>query len=155
MTNFRFQATAYLRATGVLLMLPLFTDAASISCGAGDVQCLISAINQANANPQEKTIIRLTGGSYALTTIDNNTNGENGLPSIASTVLIDGGSSSATLVRAAGAPNFRILRVSANGRLTLNRITLSNGDSFGNGGALLNDGGVVTVVNSLFTGNDS
>src|SRR5262245_47528713 len=103
MSKFRFQAHAYLQATAVLLMLPLFTDAAAINCGAGDVQCLIAAINQANANPQDKTIIHLTGGLYALTTVDNNTNGANGLPSIASTVVIDGGNgnSNATLVRAA------------------------------------------------------
>jgi hypothetical protein len=46
------------------------------------------------------------------------------------------------------------LRVSANG-LTMNRLTLSNGDSFDNGGGLLNDGGVVNVVDTLFTGNES
>jgi hypothetical protein len=62
MRNFKFQVLVYLRATVVLLMLPLFIDAASINCGPGDVPCLIAAINQANANPQKETIIRLAGG---------------------------------------------------------------------------------------------
>ena len=40
--------------------------AETIDCGSGDVQCLIAAINQANANPN-KTTIRLAGGTYLLT----------------------------------------------------------------------------------------
>ena len=54
--------------------------AASIDCGAGGVQCLIAALNQAGADPQHKTTIHPAGGTYALTEVDNNTDGPNGLP---------------------------------------------------------------------------
>jgi hypothetical protein len=52
--------------------------------------------------------IRLAAGTYALTNIDNNTNGPNGLPSIASTLTIDGGADGATLALWFRVPNERV-----------------------------------------------
>jgi hypothetical protein len=127
-------------------------EAATIQCGSGDVQCLIAAITQANALPQQKTTIRLEGGIYTLTNVDNNTDGANGLPSIASPVTIDG--SGATITRLAGAPAFRIFHVGASGRLILDGITVSNGaGASSSGGGLANIGGVVRIVNSSFAEN--
>jgi hypothetical protein len=103
--------------------------ATTIHCGVGDVQCLLAAIGQANADPQHKTTIRLAGGTYALTTIDNDTNGPNGLPSIVSRVTIDGGKNGATLTRASNAPGFRLLHVGSTGSLTLRGIHLVDGDA--------------------------
>ena len=131
--------------------------AATIECGAGDTPCLIAAINEANAGPQHKTRIRLAGGTYALTTADNITNGLNGLPSIVREVTIEAGSKGATLARASSAPAFRLLHVGASGHLTLDRVRLTGGDvSFsidGRGGALLNDRGIVTITHCSFDGN--
>ena len=135
--------------------------AASIDCGAGDVQCLIAALNQASADPQHKTTIHLAGGTYALTDVDNNTDGPNGLPSITSTVTIDGGTNGATLARASGAPGFRILHVAATGRLKLQGVTITNAFDFApvfvdhRGSGLFSDGGVVTIANGAFIQNET
>ena len=44
---------------GLVLMIPLTIQAKTFHCGAGDVPCLITAINAANANGQPKNTIRL------------------------------------------------------------------------------------------------
>src|SRR5262249_28841075 len=72
-----------------LALVPPAVQAATFSCASGDVQCLIIAINQANANLQPENTIHLEAGTYTLTNIDNNTDGPNGLPSITSTLTID------------------------------------------------------------------
>lgn len=134
------------------------TEAATVDCGAGDVQCLVDAINRANADPHHTTI-RLAGGTYSLSAIDNLTNGANGLPTIISTLTIKAGGEGATLARAAGAPPFRLLHVGSTGRLTLEGIQFIGGASLDTpsferrGGALRNDGGTVTIVNCLFDNN--
>src|SRR5712691_3720772 len=56
------------------------SHAADFSCAAGDVACLIAAITTANANGGTNTIT-LAAGTYTLTVVDNNTDGQNGLPS--------------------------------------------------------------------------
>ena len=49
-------------------------EAADFSCRNGDVACLITAINMANANGQANTIT-LKAGTYTLTAVNNNTDG--------------------------------------------------------------------------------
>jgi hypothetical protein len=94
-------------------------QAATFTCASGDVQCLIIAINQANANLQPENTIHLEAGTYTLTNIDNNTDGPNGLPSITSTLTIDvAAHQTATITRASNALFFRLLHVGASGRLT-------------------------------------
>src|SRR5262249_21641033 len=124
-------------------------------CAAGDVQCLIIAINHANANLQPQNTILLQAGTYTLTNIDNDTNGPNGLPSITSTMTIVGaGHNTATITRDPNALGFRLLHVGASGRLTLQNLTLSNGVGFfPGGGGLFNNGGVVSVETSAFVNN--
>jgi hypothetical protein len=65
------------------------SHAADFACVAGDVACLIDAINQANANEEANTIT-LEAGTYTLTTVDNNTDGPNGLPSVTGLLTIKG-----------------------------------------------------------------
>ena len=90
--------------------------------------------------------IRLTGGIYALNDVDNDTNGPNGLPSITSTLIIDGiGRDSVAITRTAHAPGFRLLQVASTGHLTLRNVL--RGGLVGNhaetrGGALAGDGSV-------------
>src|SRR4030095_14476656 len=82
----------------------------------------------ANANGDANTIT-LEAGTYTLTTVDNNTQGRNGLPSITAGPTITGAGGDTTMMeRAADAPPFRLLHVAATGVLTLERLTLRGGD---------------------------
>ena len=73
-------------ALALAFVAPL--HAKNFTCAAGNVQCLIGAINEANSNGQNNTI-SLEEGTYTLTNIDNETDGPNGLPSIAGTLTIN------------------------------------------------------------------
>jgi hypothetical protein len=118
-------------------------QAAEFSCASGDVACLIQAIHEANANGEANTIT-LEAGTYPLTAVDNNTNGSNGLPSIASPLTLRGAGAAATVIeRTAGSPRFRLVHVAATGALTLEGLTLraglaGSGARFEPGGGLLN-----------------
>jgi hypothetical protein len=110
-------------ALGLALTSPHAVQAKTFRCRAGDVRCLMDAINEANANRQKNTI-RLAAGTYLLTTVDNTTEGPNGLPSITSTLTITGAEADTTIIeRQASAPPFRLLHVAATGSLTLNGLT--------------------------------
>ncbi|NER45195.1 MAG: hemagglutination protein [Symploca sp. SIO1A3] len=126
---------------------------------AGNDADLITAINNANGNNEADTI-NLTG-DITLTGVDNNTDGLNGLPSIAADggnkLTIDG--MGFTIARDAGAmtPNFRILHIAGGAELDLNNTTLSNGVAAragirGSGGGIFNRG-TLTLNNSTVSGN--
>jgi hypothetical protein len=143
------------------------TYAATINVLAGDVPGLIAAINTANTNGEDD-IINLAGGTYSLTVIDNNTSGDNGLPSILPdtalavdhTITING--TGATIERnnidCTTLPTFRIFHVATDSDLTLNDLTIQNGcanaaGSGEDGGAIFNEGGAVTISNSTLDNN--
>jgi hypothetical protein len=135
------------------------SPAAEFSCGAGDVACLIAAINTANANGEANTIT-LEAGTYTLTAVNNNTDGPNGLPVITSPfpLTLQGAGTEATIIdRIASAPPFRILFVEDTGTLTLNGLTIRGGAASGVGGAAnggcINNNGMLTITNSTITGN--
>src|SRR5262245_13491074 len=71
--------------------------AAVFNVAAGDVAGLVSAINQANGNGQADTII-LAAGTYRIRTVNNNTDGPNGLPSIRSQITIQGAGATTTIL---------------------------------------------------------
>src|SRR5438105_3266184 len=148
-------SVAAVMALGLALALPLAVQAKTFQCGAGDVQCLIDAINEANANG-EKNTIRLEAGTYTLTAVDNDTNG---LPSITSTLTIKGdGADTTILERDSSAPSFRLVHVATSGNLTLTGVTLRGGGNaprfnFVSGSGLFNNGGVVTITQSTFAQN--
>ena len=166
---------------GLGFILP--SSAAEFSCAAGDVACLINAINQANANGEANTIT-LEAGTYTLTAVDNTTNGPNGLPSVTSPLTIQGAGAAATILeRDSSAPQFRLVHIAAAGTLRLKRLTLQGGGSLpgfsGDGGGLFNVGtlimrhvivarnrtsmfggglrnlGTAHITQALFTGNSS
>jgi hypothetical protein len=149
----------------LFLIVPQLARAEVVHCDAGDVLCLILAIDDANAKPQRNTIIHLAEGVYAVTGIHNLTDGPNGLPSIAGHITIKGAPGGGTrLIRDANATPLRLLHVGAQGRLTLESLTVSNNpgrepldpSSFVpdfNGGGMFNNGGVVTILNSWLTEN--
>ena len=142
---------AAVAALGLALGLPLSVQAETFRCDAGDVQCLIDAINTANANGDANTI-RLAAGTYTLTVPDNP---ENGLPVITSPLTLTGrGADNTSIERDASAPRFRILQVATTGTLTLKRLTLRGGRTLPNGGGIFNRG-TLTLIASRVTENNA
>jgi hypothetical protein len=137
-------------ALGLALALPLSVQAKTFRCSAGDVACLIAAINAANANGDANTI-RLAAGTYTLTAPDNP---GNGLPVITSSLTITGrGADNTSIERGASASEFRILRVAPTGSLTLKRLTLRGGGGLTiDGGGILNFG-TLTLLHTRLIGN--
>jgi hypothetical protein len=112
----------------------------------GDVAGLRAAIVAANTRPS--TVINLTPGCrYSISTADND---ETGLPVVSSSIMVNGHGSQ--IVRSAGAPAFRLWRIAATGRLTLDSLTVAGGAA-SVGGGLFNDHGALTLRDSEVTGN--
>ena len=135
------------------------SDAAEFVCLSGDVACLISSINTANANGERNTIT-LEAGTYTLTTVNNNTDGPNGLPSITSILTIQGAGLDLTIVeRGDETPEFRILQVEETGNMTLENLAIRNGFLPKNfnfnfrGGGIYNKG-TVTLQSSAVVENE-
>jgi hypothetical protein len=132
----------------------------NLTCG--DSIGLIQAINQANLSSEVGTITlnpdHQADCVYTLTSPHNNTDGHNGLPSITSQIILEG--EGATLERSsiAGTPPFRIFHVAANGNLTLNQVTVSNGRATSgslpaNAGGGIANFGTLNLINSIISGN--
>jgi len=129
----------------------------TLTVGDGDVTFLIAAINAANdeINNLGLDVIELAAnGSYQLTTIEDSSNGNSGLPSITSEIIIQGNDAS-ILGSADNNPcdgngtEFRILLVNATGTLTLNNTIVSGGCTFGSdGGGVLVNGGSLNLNSS-------
>jgi len=171
-------ALGIIATTSVVLALGIVqpVQAATFTCTGGDVHCLITSINQANGNGEANTI-HLDDGTYTLTMPFGGPSGPTGLPEITSTLTILGGDAAAVIIeRDATAPFSLILSVAANGDLTIQGVTLRNGrtaisnlggavrlvatilsdnggGSFETGGAIFNQGGLVTITHSTLTGN--
>ena len=92
-------------------------------------------------------IIRLTSG-VILSAVDNYLDGPNGLPSVTTTITVEGNGNS--ILRNV-AEAFRIFHVSENGDLTLDDVTVALGSAT-NGGGIFNRG-ILTVRDSRIWGN--
>ena len=126
------------------------------------VDYLIFMINQANSTPATTNTIDLPAGCiYTLTEIDNQTEGNNGLPVITSPVIING--NDATIQRDPNSQQkFRLFLVSNQGDLSINHLTLTGGYSYNevnlntlaanSGGAIFNWGHLY-IVKSTLRGN--
>ncbi len=132
-----------------------------VTLAAGDTAGLINAVLCANSNGAgTNDVINLTSGTpYTLTQINNTDGGDggNGLPSIASaaaegTLTING--NGATITRSS-TEQFRLLYLNASADLTINSLTLDQGYSSGNGGAIEDRGGTLTVAGSSFNNNQA
>jgi hypothetical protein len=138
-------------------VLPHSLQAAEFFCSAGDVACVIAAVNSANNTPEEDTII-LEPGTYPLTTdqYPGPDPRSTGLPSITSTVTVRGAGADRTIVERDGAaPSFRLFHVASTGSLILDGITLRGGTAGtfeGVGGAIFSEG-TLSVKNSVLTEN--
>src|SRR5262249_52937035 len=126
------------------------SQAADFACAAGDVACLIDAINQANANGEANTIT-LEAGTYTLTAVDNDTDGFNGLPSVTSTLTVQGAGADATIIEGSAAG--RLVHIAAAGILTLDRLTLQGGHVEVPGGSGILNRGTLTLQHSTVAHN--
>ena len=131
----------------------LYAETFPVGCSVDD---LISAVNQANANPGIHTL-ELSGGCiYTLTTVNNiDATGDNSLPKITTNITING--QAAIIERQADSPDFRFFHVETGASLQLNHLTLRNGRNSVaakiDGGAIFNNGGSITITNSALTSN--
>jgi hypothetical protein len=126
---------------------------------AATVSDLIADINAANAAAAGSNTITLTAPTtspYMLTTVDNTTDGANGLPQIANkdNLTIVGNGDTIERSTASGTPAFRLFDVNNSGSLTLQMLTLQNGLAFGTGsaaegGAIYNQGTLVLSAVTL------
>jgi hypothetical protein len=115
---------------------------------------LIEDITTANGNGESDTI-DLGGSTFTLSSVDNDEDrGANGLPIISP----DGGNSltieNGTIERDdIDSPAFRIIEIALGADLTIDNVTIRNGDSDRFGGGIFNNNGTLTVANSTVEGN--
>ena len=115
---------------------------------------LVGAINAANQAGGVNTITLAPGMTFALTAVNNTTDGPNGLPVIAARnkLTILGNSAKIARSTARGTPAFRLLDVASGAALTLQNLTLANGLVIGDtgtdasGGAILSAAGAFLAV---------
>jgi hypothetical protein len=170
---------AYVLLGSLVLAIP--AQAADFLCAAGDVDCLIDAITQANGNGEANTIT-LEVGSYILTAVNNGSpTVANGLPIITGNMTIQGaGIDKTSISKGPDIGLLRLLHVQTGATLTLEGLSLRGGrsalfagglfnqggivaigqvrfeDNHGDsGGGLFNDGGTVLIANAKFVGNSA
>ncbi len=144
---------------------------------AATVSQLIADINSADKTGGAFTINLKPGTTFDVKTVNNTTNGANGLPVIGGTKAVD-----LTIVgngdtiERVGSKSFRLWDVAPRASLTLDRVALQQGLASGSGAAIYNQGtllvssctvsafsgggisnygGTVTVSNSTLSGNDA
>src|SRR5919106_1342263 len=124
---------------------------------ADGVTCsLIDALTAANTDAKAGGCPKGNGADtveltadVTLTAINNEIDGFNGLPSVMSTITLNGQGHTIARSSAEGTPDFRLLHIADTGKLVLKQVTLQHGlPTFGNylreisGGALFNRGTV-------------
>jgi hypothetical protein len=115
-------------------------------------QALIAAINAANSSGGAR-ISLAPGCTYRLTTAasPNAMLGDSGLPAITSRITLTGFRTTI----AGNDSTFRILIVTSSGKLTLNGLTITGGNTSGPGGGIFNLEGTLVLNHSRVTGNAS
>jgi hypothetical protein len=137
---------------------------AAVTSPAPDVSHLLALINQFTQDgPTNTYTIDLTGSSYDFTSAapSSDGNGPNALPVITVNLTINGGG--AVLTRDDDAGPMRFFEVASNASLTLNDLTLSNGEAeqdtngpYGWGGAILTqDQSTLTLTNVILQNNQA
>ncbi len=148
-----------LKRLALLVAISLCRQTSAAIFNPNDVASLIRAINTSNTNMEDDTIELATNSTYTLTVINNDTNG---LPVIGS----DGGhklvihGNGATLQRSTtgGTPAFRIFQIGTGADVTIDRLTIMNGNqnvSGGEGGGIDNNHATLTITNSTLSGNSA
>ena len=155
---------------GLLLWLILISSACSprtidVGCFVNE---LVDAINTANASPNPDTIELEADCVYLFRDVDNYTDrqgtpteedGGNALPVIYTTITINGNDARFMRDIVQGTPEFRFFKIITDGDLTLNDISMENGEvqsyMYNFGGAIWNAGGVLTLNNVSLTQNSA
>ncbi len=129
----------------------------------GDVTALKSAITTGNTDSHTDFINLASNGTYTLSTVDNATDGGNGLPVIKAeanrSVIINGNGATIQRSTAGGTPNFRILEITSGAVVSINNLTISEGyvvmpaGLAGGGGGIFNSSGSLTLSACTFTVN--
>lgn len=141
----------------VTWLTPQAAFAASLT--AGNAAELISAINQANSNPDADTIL-ITANITLTAAYENDADyGSTGLPVLSTNITIEG--QGYAIQRDESANGFRIMRVSSTGVVTLNNLTVQFGSVTGAtascgdcGGGIYNDGNL-HIQHSYVTNNSA
>lgn len=133
--------------------------AAVFNCPSGDVPCLINGINAANATGKPDTI-KLAAGVYTLATVNNLTDGANGLPSVTTKIKIKGKGPDQTIIRRDPSlgvfDSLRIIHVGVTGNLTLDGVAIRGGSSFDDinqGATGVFNRGTVNLANTIVSEN--
>lgn len=120
----------------------------------GDVEALIEAIEDANDDcgiGDPVTIQLAANGTYTLTDDYEDFNGPTGLPAVRCTLTIVG--NNATIERDTEADDFRLLALDGDGDLHLFNLILTNGVISGDGGAILNGSGSLSLTSVTVSNN--
>ena len=137
-------------------------QAATFNVADGDVTALKNAITASNTNGQNDVINLASGGTYTLTSVDNNFS--NGLPILRTdgghTLTINGNRTIIKRSTAAGTPSFRILQIGSGAIVTLNGVIISEGNNDESnpagavpGAGIHNDHGTLTLLNTSLENN--
>ncbi len=118
-----------------------------------DVNELIDAINTANSNTVQDTILLQPDCTYTLTEVDNQVEtGEpistNGLPAITTPITIQGDRMFPPVIErssVSGTPEFRIFFISSTGELSLDNLHIANGSTQDAGGGIYNYKGKLQI----------
>ncbi len=152
-------------SAGCFLIFSSNLSATTYTVANGDIAGFRAAVIAANANPGTDIISLATNGDYPFSDYYPTANplDRTALPRITSSIVIEGNGS---VLRRADSiisiiPQFRLIRLSASGSLTLHAATIRNGDlgpvngdyADSNGSGVRNDGGSLTIDDCLFDGN--
>src|SRR5580765_1123906 len=145
-------------------------NALPVACDAG---ALVAAIHSANAKGGVNTLVLAADCTYALQAVDNPTKGANGLPVITGAMTIVGNRAVIERGNNPATPPFRLFFVDTTGDLTLQDLTIRNGQARSGspslrgpdrvlcrGGAGAQGGGIfnrgtLTLTNSALRGNSA
>lgn len=124
--------------TFTLLEEPLLQQPCAIPpiIADGDVAALIAAIHCANSTPESDVINLASEGHFTLTSIENDTDGLNGLPMIAGELTINGNNATIECPDDPNTPGFRIMPVHLTGDVAIHALTVrhSGSDAISNRG---------------------
>ena len=146
-----------LTAFAFLVLTAMVVKSAVFNIADGDLVGLKAAINTSNTNAEDDTIELATNGNYVLTTIDNVSDDNNGLPVITAdggkTLTIHG--NGATIQRSTDAgEDFRIFCTSTGANVTVRDLTIANGITDNDGGAGINNvGAALALTNCVLKDN--
>lgn len=130
---------------------PTMSNTVEVPCKGpgGGVTGLVDAINAANAGKVD-AINLAKGCTYRLKTPNT---GDDGLPVITASLLINGRGAAVVRSTQRGTPTFRLLEVGSGGALELEHLRLSGGSAEFSGGAILDTAGSLTVRNAELSRN--